>query len=403
MAEASEGTGDAPTEFRGNEEGIGDLFDLAEPQPRYRTLIELGGVLTPSDGFTLVASRSAVDEVLRHPESYSSRDLVQLGNVRPLIPLSVDPPDHLKYRKILDPLFAPRRMAAIEEDITARVNRFIDSFIDGGGCNFTEALAVPFPSAVFLGLMGLPWEELDTFLRLKDGIMRAGGGHVDADERVRIQSETGREIYAYFNAVLDERQRRPRDDILTQFLSAEVDGEKLTREDILDICFLFLIAGLDTVTDSLTCFFAFLAQHPDHRQEIVDDPSVIPRAVEELLRWETPVPGIARAATGDTEISGCPVSAGSLVFVSIGAANVDPAAFDDPFQVRFDREENRHLAFGGGIHRCLGSHLARRELRVALQEWHRRIPHYELAPGVELQYPPGLRMVENVELVWPTS
>jgi len=97
------------------------------------------------------------------------------------------------------------------------------------------------------------------------------------------------------------------------------------------------------------------------------------------------------------------VSAGSLVFVSIGAANVDPAAFDDPFQVRFDREENRHLAFGGGIHRCLGSHLARRELRVALQEWHRRIPHYELAPGVELQYPPGLRMVENVELVWPTS
>jgi cytochrome P450 len=403
VTEASEGAGDPPTEFRGNEEGIGDLFDLAEPQPRYRSLIEMGGVLSPAEGFTLVASRSAVDEVLRHPEAYTSADLVQLGNVRPLIPLSVDPPDHLKYRRILDPLFAPKRMEAIEDDVAARVNHFIDAFIDDGGCNFSEALAVPFPSAVFLGLMGLPWEELDTFLRLKDGIMRAGGGHADADERMRIQAETGQEIYAYFDAVLDERQRQPRDDILTQFLAAEVEGEKLTREEILDICFLFLIAGLDTVTDSLTCFFAFLAQHPGHRRQIVEDPAVIPRAVEELLRWETPVPGIARAATGDTEVGGCPVSAGSLVFVSIGAANVDPEAFVDPFDVRFDRQENRHLAFGGGVHRCLGSHLARRELRVALHEWHRRIPEYELAPGVELRYPPGLRMVENVELVWPMS
>ncbi len=406
MAQSPQGERESSAEspvFTGNEEGMDDLFDLAEPQPKYISLIEKGGVVTPAEGFTVVASRAAVDEVLRDPGSFTSRDIVQLGNVRPLIPLSIDPPEHKKYRRILDPLFAPKKMDEIEEDVAARVNHFIDAFIDRGSCNFTEELAVPFPSAVFLGLMGLPWEELDTLLHLKDGIMRPGGGGLSPEEQARIRDETGAEIYAYFNAILDERQRHPEEDILTGFLHAEVEGDKLTREEILDICFLFLIAGLDTVTDSLTCFFAYLSQHPEHRQQIVDDPDVIPRAVEEMLRWETPVAGTARLATADREVAGCPISAGSIVFVSIGAANVDPGEFEDSMHVRFDREVNRHLAFGGGVHRCLGSHLARRELRLALREWHRRIPRYELKPGIELEYPPGLRMVQNLDLVWPTG
>jgi cytochrome P450 len=211
---------------------------------------------------------------------------------------------------------------------------------------------------------------------------------------------TGQDIYAYFNKILDEREKDPQDDILTQFLDAKVDGEQLTREDILDICFLFLLAGLDTVTDSLTCSFAYLAQHPHHRQQIVDDPSIIPSAVEELLRWESPVPGVPRFCTEDTEVAGCPVKKGDSVGVSVGAANVDTEEFPDAFDVRFDREVNRHLAFGGGVHRCLGSHLARRELRVVLREWHRRIPEYQLKPGIELHYVMGLRSVENLELVW---
>jgi cytochrome P450 len=388
--------------FRGTEEGMEDLFDGADPQPKYMELLDMGGVVAPAGGFTVVASRAAVDEVLRDPALFTSRDLVQLGNVRPLIPLSVDPPEHKKYRRILDPLFAPKKMDDIEDDLAVRVNRFIDAFIGRGSCNFTDELAVPFPSAVFLGLMGLPWDELDTLLRLKEGIMRPGGGGLSPEEQMRIRDETGTEIYAYFDAILDERQRKPEQDILTGFLQAEVDGEKLSREEILDICFLFLIAGLDTVTDSLTCFFAFLSRNPEHRRQIVDDPAVIPKAVEEMLRWETPVAGTARLATADSVVSGCPVAAGNVVFVSIGAANVDPAEFADSMTVRFDREVNRHLAFGGGVHRCLGSHLARRELRVVLREWHRRIPDYALKPGVELEYPPGLRLVENLQLVWPT-
>jgi cytochrome P450 len=378
-----------------------DLFNLAVPQPKYRALLAAGEVHCPAEGFAVAASRAAVEETLRDPARFTAEGLVSLGNIRPLIPLSIDPPLHVKYRKILDPLFAPKRMEQQEDDITARVNHFIDAFVDRGSCHFTNEFAIPFPSAVFLGLMGLPWDELDTLLRLKDGIMRPSAGDgSDPDAATKIRDATGLEIYTYFEAILDERTRQPREDILSQFLSFEIDGEKLTREEILDICFLFLIAGLDTVTDTLTCSFAFLASHPEHRQQLVDDPTLIPGAVEELLRWETPVPNVFRQATGDTEIRGCPVGAGSFVAVNLGSANVDENEFDDAYAVKFDRASNRHLAFGGGVHRCLGSHLARRELRVAMREWHRRIPDYTLEPGIELHYPVGLRSVENLELRW---
>ena len=154
------------------------------------------------------------------------------------------------------------------------------------------------------------------------------------------------------------------------------------------------------MTDSLTCFYAFLARNEEHRRRIAQDSSLIPRGVEELLRWETPVGGALRIAVVETEIMGCPVKAGDLVSVMLGAANVDNAEYPDAFNVDFDRQTNRHLAFGGGVHRCLGSHLARRELRVTIREWHKRIPEYGLRPGLELHYPTGLRSVENLELVW---
>jgi cytochrome P450 len=386
-----------------------DAFDsmmghASAPQYHYKELLEQAAVHRTGDNSVMIASRAAVDEVFQDPKRFSSAAFggISLGNVRPLIPLSVDPPNHSKYRKILDPLFAPKRMDAAEADIAERVNHFMDMFADRGACHFTDEFAVPFPSAVFLGLMGLPWDELDAMLRMKDGIIRPGGFELTMEERQDIMNKTGQDIYAYFNAILDEREKQPREDIMTEFLDAKVDGEQLTREEILDICFLFLLAGLDTVTDSLTCSFAYLAQHPSHRQQIVDDPSIIPAAVEELLRWESPVPGVPRFCTEDTEVAGCPMKSGDMVGVSVGAANVDTVEFPDAFEVRFDRQVNRHLAFGGGVHRCLGSHLARRELRVVLREWHRRIPEYELKPRIDLHYVMGLRSVENLELVWPS-
>jgi len=389
-----------------NEELLASLYDMAEPQPRYKELVAEHGLLQ-TEAVAFSFDRENTQFILRNNELFSSRVEMHLGNVRPLIPLNVDPPDHSKYRKLLDPMFAPRRMDEQEEDLTRRVNSLIDVFIDKGECNFTEDFAELFPSMVFLGLLGLPEDELPMFIRMRDGILHPEkinpAAYGDFDVIAEVREAMGKEIYDYFDQLVDKRRKEPGDDIITRFLDAEVDGYKLSKEDILDIMFLFVIAGLDTVSDSLTCFFAFLATHPDHRRQIAEDPEVIPAAVEELLRWETPVPsGVPRVATEDVVLpKGQKVAAGCPVSVSYGAADVDEEAFGDPFEVRFDREDNPHIAFGAGVHRCLGSHLARRELRITLREWHRRIPDYGLKPGhEELEYPPGLRHVKDLMLSW---
>jgi cytochrome P450 len=407
MTEASQEVRPVPQPDSGREEALQALLDLSAPQAMYRELVDKGGLIEPMEGMKFSFARETSDFVLRHAELFSSRVELGLGNVRPLIPLNVDPPQHSKYRKLLDPLFAPRRMDEQEEDITRRANALIDAFIDRGECNFSEEFAELFPTSVFLGLMGLPEDELRMFLRMRDGALHPekfdADARYDPEKRRAIQDATGQDIYAYFGGLIDERQKDPTGDIVSRFLAAEVDGEHLSREDILDILYLFMIAGLDTVTDSLTCFYAFLANHPEHRRQIVEDPSIIPSAVEELLRWESPVPsGVPRIAREDLELpGGHEVASGTAVMVSYGAANIDPAAFAEPSEVRLDRSPNPHIAFGAGVHRCLGSHLARRELRVTLREWHRRIPDYRIKPGHEkLEYQAGLRHVKDLVLCW---
>jgi cytochrome P450 len=239
----------------------------------------------------------------------------------------------------------------------------------------------------------------------KDGVIRPAG---DSGFNRRHESSAGvaQQIYEYFDRAIDDHIASPRDDVLSAMIAAnfkDEGGQPLSRDELLDICFLFLIAGLDTVTDSLDCFFVYLARHPDHRHQLVEQPDVLPSAVEELLRWETPVPGVARVAIQDVEVGGCPISKGERVSPLLGAANTDPAEFPDPELVDFTRNPNRHRAFGGGPHRCLGSHLARMELRVALREFHRRIPDYEIKPGAELSYTAALRSVESLPLVFPVS
>ena len=377
------------------------------PQPMYKELREAMAVM-PLDDFGVVLTRKAeIDEALRHPELFSSNiDAVDLQNVRPLIPLQIDPPDHKKYRKLLDPIFAPRAMALLEGQVTELVNDLIDRFIDDGEVDFAAQFSVPFPSQVFLTLLGLPLEEVSLFLKMKDGIIRPHlvvGTQHGAEESFAYQRETANSIYDYFNTTLDAREIEPQDDLLSQFLEAEVEGEKLTREDILDICFLFLIAGLDTVSATLDCMYGYLVHRPEQRDQIVADPTIIPAVIEELLRWETPVMGVARVALNDTELAGCPIKAGDAVMIMLGSANTDDAEFEDAEVVRFDREVNRHLAFGGGVHRCLGSHLARQELRIALREWHRRIPQYELVEGAELVYTPAIRSIESFPMTFTAS
>ena len=343
--------------------GMQVMFDLAAPQPTYKKLIEEGGWVQPMPEMALSFLRENTEFILRHHEFFSNQ-AESFGGLRPLVPLNVDPPRHGKYRKLLDPLFAPKRMDEQEADITRRVNGFIDTFIDRGECNFSEEFAELFPSSVFLGLMGLPEDEMRMFLHMRDGILHPEKWDpeaiADPAKRMAVSRAAGAEIYEYFGNLVDERTSQPADDIVSRFLAAEIDGEKLTKDEILDLFFLFLIAGLDTVSDTLTCSYAFLATHPEHRTQIVDDPAIIPSAVEELLRWESPVPsGMPRKCIHDTKLpSGVMVAEGTAVLPSFGAANVDPSTYDDPFEVRFDRESNPHIAFGGGVHRCLGSHLA---------------------------------------------
>lgn len=379
-------------------EGFMDEGVAANPQPFYREARAAGAVVPGTFGPNVVR-RSAVEYALTHPEEFSSSmEAVDLGQSVPLIPLQVDPPDHRKYRRLLDPLFAPRKMNVLEPQVTKMVNELIDGFIDSGKCEFAADFAVPLPSSVFLALVGLPLSELDSFLAMKDGILRPSGN--DLDEIKESQKVSARRIEDYFAEALKDRKKSPQDDLLSMFLEAEVGDDRLTEEEILGICFLFILAGLDTVTDSLECFMARLAQHPEERRQIVDDPAVIPSAVEELLRWETPVTTVARVATRDMELEGCPIHKGESISVVIGSANTDEEAVPGADQVDLARTENRHLAFGGGVHRCLGSNLARLELRVALREWHRRIPDYSIAPDTNLVYMMGLRQIDELPLLF---
>jgi cytochrome P450 len=374
---------------------VGDRFDTFAQ-------LRANGPVVRHEGAIITTTWAAADEVFRHPELYSSK-WPSIGNVRPMIPINNDPPEHRHYRRFLDPLFAPKAIMHLNEQITEITNRRIDAFVDRGWCHFDGEFAVPMPSEVFLTLMGMPMDDLEELLVLKDGILRPGyrEGVTDMAQMVGIQHATGTRVYDYFQRVIDDRRAHPeKQDLMQAMLTAEVDGVRMTDEEVLDVCFLMLIAGLDTITNSLTLFYHQFVQRPDLRQQLVADPSLVPNAVEELLRWETPTPAVPRVVTTDAAVQGCPVFKGEMLQVDLGAADTDPAFRADAGELRFDRDVNPHYAFSGGVHRCLGSYLARQELRIALTEWHRRIPDYRLMADHEPIWPPGLRSVENIYLEW---
>lgn len=384
-------------------EGSIHLFDpafTAHPQPVYR---ELRKACPVTDSFG-VAGRALtryedVLYALGHPEFFSSAMSAELlGNVRPLIPLQIDPPSLARYRELLEPLFSRKKVLALQPDVKALTNKLIDGFIDKGECEFNSDFAIPLPSSLFLRLMGLPYDDLDILLEMKDSIVRPQS--TDLEDATRIREQTGQRIYAYFEKAIDERKRKRGDDLLSYFLDAEIENQRLTRNEVLDICYLFLLGGLDTVTASLGCGFAYLVEHPEQRRRIVDDPSLIPSAIEELMRWETPVMGVVRVVKQDVTIGSVQLHAGESVTLLLGSANTDEGEFADADRVDLARERNRHLAFGGGAHRCLGSHLARMELCVAFEEFHRRIPDYSLKPGEKPKYGLGIREVQSLPLVF---
>jgi cytochrome P450 len=326
-----------------------------------------------------------------------------MGGARPLIPLDLDGPEHTRYRRVLDPMFAPRRVASLEPQIRELANEIIDTFVDRGTADVYAEWCQPLPSRIFLSMMGIPQSDLPRFLSFKNAVLAHDAAPTDTVEQIwaRIQ-QASRECYAYFDAVLDERAARtdPGDDLIGWLVRADVQGERLSREEIQDICYLLMIAGLDTVAASLACMLSFFARHPGHRAEVLADPSLWSTAVEELMRFESPVTEGHRVPQEDIEVGGTTVAAGTMVTVSWSAANLDPETFVDPLRVDLRRDPNPHVAFANGWHRCLGSHLARLELRAALHEFHRRIPDYRIADGVTLEYTGNPRTPKTLPLVW---
>ncbi|GAB3665601.1 cytochrome P450 [Actinocorallia lasiicapitis] len=358
------------------------------------TELELGGYA--------VIGRQEADYVLRHPELFSSRRAYQgVGSPLPMLPIAYDPPEHTRYSRILRRFFSPRDARRLEPQVRGLAVRIIDGLATAGECEIVRDLAVPLPAEVFLTLFGLPLERRDQLIHWKDVIFGAAGIRA-FDVAPEAAAVAAGELHAFLVEHVEARRAQGPggDDLLGTLLALEGD-DALTTEEILGLSFQFVLAGLDTVTSALSNSFAILAERPDLRGRLAGDLSAVPEAVEELLRVDGPIVTLPRVATQDVTLAGVAIPAGSPVAVVVAAANRDPSEHGEPDVVDLRRRE-AHLALGIGPHYCLGAHLARAEMRIVLEEWHRRVPEYRLADGHALSaaWPCGMVSVSAVPLVY---
>jgi cytochrome P450 len=363
-----------------------DIFDpdlQDDPFPFYNELREkcpLGRAETYG-GYWIVSRYDDVERVLRDFSTYSSHQVLIphfdhfYGEQ---IPLELDPPQHTKFRQALAPLFGPPRVARIEPLIRETARRLAADVARAGTVELMSTMAIPLPSETFLHSFDIPASRLDDLLSFKEQLLKSGvqPGDPNLEERRA-------EILAFFVDLLEERRASGGgDDVISELLRSTVDGRPWTDEEIVNAAVVLMLASLDTTSSALGLIVAHLAEHPGHRQRLVDDPSLLPAAVEEFLRWE-PLLHNGRVLTRDVEMYDTTLKAGDRIMCLFGAAHRDPRVFDDPDTLDFDRPLGRHLAFGAGPHRCLGLHLARATLRIGLEELHRAVPRYEVEPGTK--------------------
>jgi len=353
---------------------------------------------TYARGFWILVNGDLVRDALQHPELFSSSVVTPLDPDPPYkwIPEMLDPPEHTVWRQLLAPHFAPKMMERLEGRVQGRCSAIIDGFKDDGHVDFLRQFAWTYPTTIFMELMGLPLEGLDQFMAWEHDIL-----HLTADEDPDRSKAFNAmlAVMGYFGELIEVKRSAPGDDLLTTAIGWEIDGAPIPQEDLLSWCLLMFMAGLDTVSIQLSYAFWYLAGHPADRARLVADRSLLPGAVEEFLRLFAFV-APARKVTEDVDFHGCPLKKGDMVLVPLSAATRDPSAFDDPTTFIPERAVQNHIAFGAGPHRCLGSHLARRELRVALQEWHARIPDYRLTEGVDVVEHGGMYGIDSLELSW---
>ncbi len=322
-----------------------------------------------------------------------------LGGHFVAIPLELNGAEQTKWRKILDPVFAPRRLAALEPRIRERANELIDQFIDRGNADAYAEWCDPLPSSIFLSIMGIPQSEREHFVSFKNVIISENPFEPPTPQE---RDAAFSDCEAWFAAEFDRRERSGDhgDDMIGWLLTTEVDGRPINRDELHGICSLLMVAGLDTVAASLSCILANLARNPERRDALLAEPSLWPSAIEELMRFESPVTQGFRHVVEDVELPSGTLPAGTNAIVWWAAANVDPETFEAPMSVQLDRTPNPHICFAAGWHRCLGSHLARMELRVALDVWHSRIPSYRLQEGAKLVYSINPRAPHHLPLEW---
>lgn len=313
-----------------------------------------------------------VRAIANDTEHFSSRRVVvrnqRSENPAPAPPITSDPPQHKPYKRLLLPPFTAAAVARQEPKARAICGELIDSFIAEGRCDAAQQYTRHVPVKVIAHMLGVPETDSDRFIRWIHEILEVGITDHEVLERA------GDEMTEYFAAYVAKRREQPGDDLISQLTNARLDnGEALDNEHLAGMLNLLLIAGIDTTWSAIGSALWHLACNPADAARLIDEPEIMPLAVEEFLRAYAPVT-MAREVMKDTEVGGCPIKAGNMVLLSFPAANRDPEMFAEADKVILDRKENRHAAFGLGIHRCVGSNLARMEITVALEEWLRRIP-----------------------------
>jgi cytochrome P450 len=335
-------------------------------------------------GTWLPTTHDLVSEVAYDTENFTSRSVV-VSNLRPTDedlpapiglspPITSDPPFHQIARRMLLPAFAPKRIEALTP-FTRDVCR---ELLDGvsGQAEFDAALeyARHIPVRVIVGMLGFPLEDADLFRKFISQVLE----NVDQSAEERNAVVNNGEMEEYINAQIEDHRIHPRDDLTSFLLDAEIEGNKLTEQHIRGTMVLLMIAGIDTTWSAIGASLWHLARYPEDRKWMANDPAIWDTAIEEMLRAYAPVT-MARLVKEDFDFHGCPMNKDDWLLLPFPSANRDPDHFPDPESVKLDRMDNRHAAFGLGIHRCLGSNLARMELRVALEEWLARYPEFELA------------------------
>ncbi|MCV7280203.1 cytochrome P450 [Mycolicibacterium flavescens] len=354
----------------------------------WRELREAGEVVV-SGQEVILTSAAAVELAAKAPETFSSaRAFDRLGSPVPMIPIAIDPPDHTRFRRILDPFFGPKRMAEREAELRRQASELIDAIVAKGECDVVSDLATPFPTQVFLTLFGLPLTDRDRLVRWKDAILEfTDPGSVEPTPEVLTHAA---ELFAYLTEHISNRRSDTSGSDMLTALMTDTDAGAMTDIELLGLCFMFVLAGLDTVTSAVGFALAKLATDTQLQTRVREDFSLIPAFIEDLLRVDGPVPFAPRVTTRDVVVADQLIPKDTTVMMSYGSADRDPRRFQNPDDIDLD-SRNVHFAFGRGPHRCLGSHLARLELRIILEEWHSRVGDYAVAPGgsPQVKWPAG--------------